>query len=343
MVQVFKESKVQQQFEEEGFYRLPLLSKEDREVLLSYFESFSAQRSVENTNYGMYVSLDEEDKELKAEVISRLREVLVPRLEEHLQNFKVHLGGFLVKQPEPYRYTYPHQDWTFVDVDRPEDFSATIWISMFDLDPDTGSLGFIKGSHRFMKDPVGSPSPAVKTLTQGHEPALFQYLQFPTCHAGDALVFNNKCVHAANPNSGDFPRLAVGIGITPKEAPIYHYFLKPGTTDRLLKLKVEEDFFLEYTNDKLLQLYHNDEIPSSCEVVDELYLSPDRFTTEELLEQVVKAGNQPSGYKLEMAGESNDNHEQDSELDPTVDGRSFFEIYTPLNIFREIKFRLTGK
>lgn len=342
MVQVFKDSKLQQQFEQDGFVRIPLLTEKDKQDLLDYFESYSGERLIENTDYGMYVSLDEENKDLKQDIINELRKILMPRLDEHLQNYKVHLGGYLVKQPEPQRYTFPHQDWTFVDINRPEDFSATIWISLFDLSPDTGSLGFIKGSHRFMKDPVGSPSPAVKTLTQGHEPALFQYLHFPECNAGDALMFNNKCVHAANPNAGDFPRLAVGIGVTPKEAPIHHYYLKPGTSDQLLKLAVEEDFFLEYTNDKLLKLYQQGEVPGSSKIIDEVYLDPARLSTEELLDMVVEAGNEPSGYKLEVPG-MNDDSEATVLESVKEDNRSFFEIYTPGNIYREIKYRLTGK
>ncbi len=338
MISVFKDSILQNQFEEDGFVRLPLLSPNEISALLLGFEELSKDRSVENTNYGMYVSLDEKNANFKRNIIEKLREILVPKLEEHLSNFKVHLGGYLVKQPEPFRYTYPHQDWTFVDLNRPEDFSSTIWISLCDLDPESGSLGFIKGSHRFMKDPVGSPSPAVKTLTQGHEDALFQYLSFPECNSGDALIFNNKCVHAANPNSADFPRIAVGIGITPKDAPIYHYFLKPGTTDTLLKLKVEEDFFLEYTNDKLLKLYHEGQVPELCSIEDEVYLSPERFETQDLLNEVVKAGNSSSGYKLLQPTQSNDETQMDEENN---DQRSFFQTYTPLNIYREIRHRLS--
>jgi hypothetical protein len=100
--------------------------------------------------------------------------------------------------------------------------------------------------------------------------------------AGDAVAFNNKTIHAALPNRSGEQRIAVGIGLTPLEAEIYHYFLKPGTTDRLLKLKVDEDFFLHYNNEKFQALWESGKVPEHCTVVGELPHRLDTMSAEEL-------------------------------------------------------------
>jgi hypothetical protein len=99
---------------------------------------------------------------------------------------------------------------------------------------------------------------------------LFEYLTYEAVHAGDALAFNNRTIHAAMPNTTEEQRIALGIGMTPAQADLYHYFLKPGTTDRLLKLKVEDEFFVRYSNQALFDLYQSGKTPEYCQVEDEL-------------------------------------------------------------------------
>src|SRR5262249_41100389 len=139
-----------------------------------------------------------------------------------------------------------------------------------DVSVDGGTLGFVKGSPKFFDSVIGSPSPAITTLTRGHEPLLFEYLTYESLKAGDALAFNNRTIHAAMPNTTNEQRIALGIGMTPAEATLYHYYLKPGTTNRLLKLRVEDEFFIRYSNQALFELYQQGKKPDHCVVEDEL-------------------------------------------------------------------------
>jgi hypothetical protein len=271
VIRILKDPILQERFEADGFVRLPLLGSAEIAALTDYYMRHTGG-DVKNSVYGMWVSLhDRDDIDFKRQTMDEIRRVTLPRLNQFFIDCKPHLGSYLVKVPNPRSFTFPHQDWTFVDNHRMQDFcSLTVWITLRDVSIDGGTLGFVKGSPKFFDHVIGSPSPAIKTATQGHEPMLFEYLTYESVRAGDALAFNNRTIHAAMPNTTDQQRIALGIGMTPAQADLYHYFLKPGTSDRLLKLKVEDEFFVRYSNQGLFDLYQQGQMPGYCRVEDEL-------------------------------------------------------------------------
>jgi ectoine hydroxylase-related dioxygenase (phytanoyl-CoA dioxygenase family) len=283
MYNIFNDDKLQSDFEKDGFVKLSqvLNNAEIFEIKKYYLDLTHGQ--VENSRYGMYVSLDEKDQSKKIDTMKMIQDYLKPKLGKYLHDFKSHLGSFLVKVPNPNSYTYPHQDWLFIDNDLPDMFSATIWVSLEDIDVHTGTLGFIKGSHRFLNNIIGSPSPEIITATMGHEALLLNYLTFPEVKAGDALIFNNKTVHAAFPNTTDKDRIAIGIGITPHPAVLHHYYLNPTNNKKIYKLTVDEGFFYTYNNDMLRETYNKKKLPNYTHIVTELDYTPTMFSIEEMI------------------------------------------------------------
>ncbi len=354
MNKVFKNIQEQSQFELNGYVNIPLLDSETCANLLNYYNNIKSKVDVKNSVYGIYVSLDDKDRAFKDETMLYIQESIQPKLDNLLENYKVHLGGFIIKQSDSFSYTYPHQDWTFVDNKNLDDFSATIWISLEDQTPETGSLGFVNGSHKFLDGIVGSPSSVFINSTQGHEDLLFQYLNFPTVKAGDGLVFNNKCAHGANPNLSGKDRIIVGIGITPKDANLYHYFLQPGTTNQVLKLKVGEDFFMDYMNDDLINTYMQGNIPQNCEVVDQFEFTNKKLSTGEMTNLLVENGCIQNSYSIQRPVVEQQHEDKEQVIDQTNTSEAdkpstreriahFFKVYTPYNVYKESKYRLTGK
>jgi hypothetical protein len=197
---ILKDPVLQERFEADGFVRLPLLGKEEIAELTQYYMRHTGG-DVKNSVYGMWVSLhDRDDIDFKRQTMDEIRRVTLPRLNEFFIDCKPHLGSYLVKVPNPRSFTFPHQDWTFVDNQQMQDLcSLTVWITLKDVTITGGTLGFVKGSPKFFDHVIGSPSPAIKTATQGHEPMLFEYLSYESVRAGDALAFNNRTIHAAMP------------------------------------------------------------------------------------------------------------------------------------------------
>ncbi len=299
---VLRDDQRQQELDEQGFVILPLLGADEVQHLRELFVQ-STGGVVENTAYGMYIGLEETDLERKRALIQRLLGTILPRANEHFMDCKPHLGSFLVKAPGADSYTYPHQDWTFVD--NPEYRSMTVWTALVDIDESNGALGFVPGSHAFFDKPVGSPSPDFATCTQGHEAMLYEYLQFVRLKAGEAVVFDNRTIHGATPNRTEQLRLAVAIGMTPREAQLYHYFLVPqslrGSSRKLAKLKVSTGFFEENTVASLKKLYDANHMPPDCEIewlLDDEFLP---FTAEEIRKRCECSGLRRNGHHLPPA------------------------------------------
>jgi ectoine hydroxylase-related dioxygenase (phytanoyl-CoA dioxygenase family) len=299
---VFRDDAVQEAFECDGFVKLPVLGREDIERLTELFVRTTGG-TVANTEYGMYIGLEDEDLTRKKAVIRQIAGLVLPGLEAHFTGCKPHLGSFLVKAPGADSYTYPHQDWTFVDV--PRFASITIWIALVDTSEENGALGFITGSHTFFEQSIGSPSPEFQTSTQGHEALLYEYLQWVPLKAGEAVAFDNRTIHGATPNRTAAPRTAVAIGMTPREAQLYHYFLVPGSLKdgrrTVAKLKVDEAFFERYSVRSLKALFDAGRMPEGCEVaatVEEDFLP---FSSDEIRLLCERAGLAKNGRRLQRS------------------------------------------
>jgi len=300
---ILKDPVLQERFEADGYVRLPLLGKEEIAELTQYYIRHTGG-DVKNSVYGMWVSLhDRDDADFKRRTMDEIRRVTLPRLDQFFIDCKPHLGSYLVKVPNPRSFTFPHQDWTFVDNHQMQDLcSLTVWITLRDVSISGGTLGFVKGSPKFFDHVIGSPSPAIKTATQGHEPMLFEYLSYESVRAGDALAFNNRTIHAAMPNTTEEQRIALGIGMTPAQADLYHYFLKPGTADRLLKLKVEDEFFVRYSNQALFDLYQQGKTPEYCQVEDELEYRFTPLSPDDMSAMCERHGSVRNGMAVNLRG-----------------------------------------
>ena len=296
---VFREIDVQRSFERDGFVVLPVLDREEIQRLRELFVETTGG-NVANTQYGMYIGLEEKDIARKKAVIAQISRLVLPKLDTHFTGCKPHLGSFLVKAPGEDSYTCPHQDWTFVDA--PPFASITAWIALVDTDEENGALGFVKGSHTFFNKPVGSPSPEFQTCTQGHEALLYEYLQFVPLRAGEAVAFDNRTIHGATPNRTTELRIAVAIGMTPEEAQLYHYFLVPGSLrDRqrtVAKLEVDQEFFERYSVTSLKALFDANRMPEGCRVVATLEEDYLPFSGDEIRQLCERAGLPNNGRHL---------------------------------------------
>lgn len=263
---IFRDEEEQRAFDRDGFVKLSLIGADDVRRLTALFVD-STGGTVANSDYGMYIGLEEADLDRKRALIRLVSEILLPRVGPHFLDCKPHLGSFLVKAPGEDSYTCPHQDWTFVDA---PNSSITVWVALVDVDEHNGALGFVTGSHHFFRSPVGSPSPEFQTSTQGHEALLYEYLRFVPLKAGEAVAFDNRTIHGATPNCSSAQRIAVAIGMTPREAQLYHYFLMPGSAHeghrRIARLKVNEEFFERYSVSALKASFVAGRLPEECEL-----------------------------------------------------------------------------
>ena len=353
MKQLFKDPEVQSFFSKNGYARIPMLDATDVKQLLDYFNE---QNLRDHSGYGFNMSMEDDDKEKVARIRKKIFEVALPKALPHFENAKVIAGSYVVKEKNPQGVVPPHQDWTFVD-NEGENYSVTCWISLVPTNMQNGYMGVIKGSHLIYKNTRPSPSPQVPTPLMNHLFSIFPYLEMYEMQPGEALIFDHRTFHASTPNTTDDPRIAIGLGFTQADSELYHFTLKQnGKKDTLLKYKIDDAFLLKYDNSKLSKMYDKGEAITGYEIAEELpYIFPNP-TSDELLAKIKEAGNtfnvelcehMAKLFNFNMDGSAKHPEPVVEELvevgnEPTQPKESFWKVYTPINILREIKFRVTG-
>jgi len=361
MKSIFKLKEHQDFFKKEGYLILPTIDKQEIEILKLYYESLHLN---DEKGFGFHVSMDQSDKALCAQIQTKIWDTVIPKLDEYVENYKPFVASYVVKESNPKGIVPAHQDWSFVDNETEGFYSITCWTALVDMTLDNGCMGVIKGSNNFMQNYRPSPSPQTPVPLSDHMFSIFPYLKTLEMKAGETLFFDNRTFHASPPNTTNEIRLAVGVGITQKDAELVHYFLKPdGNKNTILKYKVDENFFLKYDNARLSTMYDNGEVITDYEVVAEIPYFYNQYTSEDLINMIKQEGNEynvPMCEKLavlfnyDITGVKKDDPIIEEMIEETVitevsiqdewiDNRTFFEKYTPLNILREIKFRITGK
>ena len=351
MVPLFINNEHQEFFEKNGYVLVPALNQDDISRLIELYSELGLK---DEKGYGFHVGMDNKDKSLVDKMVSTIKEIALPKIQEYLHDTQVFTASFVIKEPNPTGVVPPHQDWSFVE-NEVDHCSVTCWIPLQDVNMDNGCMGVIKGSNHFFESYSPSPSPQVETPLKKHMFTIFPFLELIEMKAGEALIFNNKTIHASPPNITNQTRLAVGLGFTQKEAEIRHYYLKPGTQDTLLKYKITPDFFLKYDNAQLSELYDKGEVINGVGEPEEIPYVFEDLDAPEFTKLIQESGNQYNSVLVNrmsqlfsshanVEDQNNNDEEQEHELvyQKVISAEPFWKVYTPINIIREIKHRLSN-
>ena len=345
---IFNDEKLQQQFDELGYVKLQLLDEAEVDRLLNFYEN----TKTDNKLAGFHISLDNKDPEFIKLVGEEIKTVLAPNALPHLNKCKIFTASYVVKESGLQNIVPPHQDWSFVD--ETEFYSCTMWTPLQDVTMDNGALGVIKGSHKLFNHHRSSPSPQSKSPLADHVFTLFPYVEIIEMKAGETLIFNNKLIHASPPNTSNQPRIGVGIGITQEEASLRHYYHIPGSNPPQLNVhEVDEEFYTWYNNGRLSDLYDSGKTLEEVKKLDTINRVVPELTKEEMEQLVLSLPGIKKNetltqrlaelFNYNMDGTKNEAESGSAEAQEYVDNRSFFQKYTPKNIFAEIKWRLGGR
>ncbi len=353
MQPLFRNEEHQNFFEQNGYFRLPILNEQEIKTLRDFYFNNGFR---DEMGYGFYVGMDNSDKVKVRSMVETIKEVALPKIQPHLYDTQVFTASFVVKEPNPRGVVPPHQDWSFVE-DEVAHCSLTCWIPLQDVNMENGCMGVVKGSNRYFQSIRPSPSPQVATPLKKHMFTIFPYVQLLEMKAGEALFFDNRTFHASPPNVTNELRLAVGLGFTHAAAEIRHYCLKPGTEDRLLKYKIDPEFFFKYDNTSLSKMYDQGKLIEGYGIPEEILYTWEDLSVEEIKQLMKDNGNTFNIELVEkLAALFNYNidgtpkqdqpqpgYEEIKEpiLAETATALPFWKVYTPGNVIREIKHRFT--
>ncbi len=348
MRKIFKNEEQQKQFIKDGFVLLQLLDAKEVDTLLNYYNNQQFDNKIEA---GFHISLDNENEDLVKEVGSKIKEIVVPKTSDLLDNCKVFTASYVIKEPGLQNIVPPHQDWTFVDEN--QFCSATVWTALVDVTEQNGALGVIRGSHKIFDHKRSSPSPQSKSPLSDHVFTLFPFVEIIEMKAGESLIFDNRLIHASPPNLSDQARIAVGIGITQSEAQLKHYYQNP-TSGKLEEYEVDENFYTWFNNKRLSDLFDEGKSPSGLKKVREVERVVPDLSKEEMENLVQQLDgveyNRPFMERLaklfDYSIDGSKGEDQEPELVVTetwTDKRSFFQKYSPGNVVREVSWRIKGR
>jgi hypothetical protein len=286
-MRLFKNEQNQQFFEENGYLVLDLLDNYEVERLKKYYDTLNNNHI---GDYGFHVSMDNKSEDFINAVLYELENVIKPKTDLYFEATQMFTGSFVVKEPRPNSFVPPHQDWSFTDDNKYN--SVTVWTCLSDTTIENGAMAVLPGSHKWFTGPRASPSPGFITPFQAHGMELFPYMTLIPMKAGQALIFENKTLHASPPNNSNEARVAAGIGLTQIEAPIYHYNVIPGSNPQTLQCySIDRDFFLKYSNNKLLELQAKGASLEGYEKLHTTVNDPKIMSKEELIDLAIGAGN----------------------------------------------------
>jgi hypothetical protein len=322
--------------------KIPLLNPDQVEHLKVFYE----RTNTDVNQTGFHISLENKSEEYIKNVCNTLYLTMTPELDKVLIDYKAFTASYVVKEPGLKSVVPPHQDWSFVD--ESQFYSATVWVPLIDVTKENGALGIIKGSHNLFNSPRSSPSPQAKSVLSDHMFNLFPYVEIINMKAGEALIFNNKTIHSSPPNMSQKARLGVGIGVTQKAAQLLHYYSLPNNSQDVEVYEVDDSFFKSYSNSKLGKLYDAGSKPIDLKAIAQISKPTEVYTKEAITTLVCSVPGVQVNTALmeEMAALYNYSIKTEAPLQTAeqqetwVDERNFFQIYTPIAIFRGLKRRL---
>ena len=221
---VFLDEKLQKEFDENGFVKFQMFSKEQVSRIHNFYYKMQEQHETVIDKKKFHATNDTDNANLINETDNFIKQVMFEEMDRHFFNYKTIAANYLIKQSSPDSELGPHQDLRFVDESK--FYSLNIWVATQPTDRMNGGLRFLKGSHR-LHDTI-RPLPSYPWKYERIALQIPRFFTDVTTEIGECVVLNHACIHASYPNSSGQNRIAAILAIVPKEAQIFHYFLPDG-------------------------------------------------------------------------------------------------------------------
>lgn len=309
--QYLQDAELNRQLAEQGFVVIPWLSKEEVTSLKLKFES---AHDVEMPSF--YATSHHQDTDFRKSMSQAITDVLKPHADATFRDCELLGASFITKTKDESGKLQPHQDWNIVDENQYRSFN--IWVPLVDLTAENGAIEVLPKSHNWVR---GYRHSSIECAYRQVHDLVWENMKPLYLKAGQALIYDHALLHASTANQTNEWRTACASGIIPAEAQMYFYWNENGVVEQY---ESNADYFMtQNIFQKPVGLTKVDDLEYSFPVVDrkEFY----QFIGKEMPE------------KMEPIPET-ENH-----IATQTETRSFWKVYTPMNILREIHFRLTSK
>lgn len=208
MMRVFRDEKLQEQFEREGYVIVDFYTPEQCLELEQLYHQLHPKGE-----RGFYPSTFSQDVTYRETVNSEIQRIGGGWMNNNLQDIKTMFGAFIVKYPGPDSAMSVHQDMTLVDETKYT--GINIWCPLIDLSDNNGVIQVLPRSHRLTPTYRGSTIPGLYDDVQKE---ILEYLQPVYLKAGQAVIFDQSIIHYSAANVSDKIRITTNIYFTHRDA-----------------------------------------------------------------------------------------------------------------------------
>ena len=235
----FKDSSLQEQFDEIGFIKVPILNLDEVSEIKQFVINNTPLVAMTN-HYGFTAGVWMSEKEIKTNLDSKIRGMVESKLLGIIDDFKSLTYSVIGKGIGENSELSLHQDWSVIDEEK--GYSISLWIPLSDSNFENGAIHFLEGSHKKL--------PGIRCGSISHEygdsDKIINQMQCVDVKAGDALIFNSRILHYTPNNYSKEIRFAVISCIVPSDAEIVQYYKV--SDSKLEVYKMEDGFYNEYDN-----------------------------------------------------------------------------------------------
>ncbi len=239
MKSIFKNSSYQNQYETDGFFITDSLDKDSLADLLQFF-----QKETPWFQEGFLSSVYAPVEGYKEKIDLYIKSIAEKITATLFNDYEVVINSFMVKGRGDNSEMYPHQDWTLVDETKHASFN--IWIPLVDVNFNNGAIHIMKGGHKLPFTYRGS---CIPDALQDYAAFGVEKLTYLPMKAGQALVYDHRCIHASPVNKSKSVRPAIVISVVPKQAEVFHLFYEKDE-NRLLKYTADKDFYFKHVHNQ---------------------------------------------------------------------------------------------
>ncbi len=278
-MQVFKNIELQKAYDLYGYVKFSLLNADELNELRNLYEELKPSMEFHN---GIHITVEFVSPAEKKEIQDKLDKIVSGALDRVFENYITFLDGYIIKAASSADSEIAvHQDWTFV----PEEDglnSGTLWMAVSEVCKENGGIGFVPGSHRWSDHFRYAPKETAYNPFDEHRELNFRHMKFEDLEAGEAILWNQKTLHASVPNTSGQDRVVVGMTLAPKSAQIRLHYQLPNETNRVGVFDVDTDFYLKYHSTALYNCFQKGEIPGDLEPVYTYEVDRARFDAQKL-------------------------------------------------------------
>lgn len=232
---VFIDPKHQEQYDTNGYVVIDFLTTMEVDELLNEIEKKTqwVKEGFVSSVYAPDISFRMWANDLLEPFANRL-------LSKYMIEYIVSIGTLMLKGSGKSSAMYPHQDWTVVDETQYASFN--IWIPLVDVDFKNGAMSIMRGSHKLPFTIRGSNIPQAFDNAECFTPDKLTYMPMK---AGQALIYDHRCVHVSPPNNSGKLRPACAIGVVPKDTIAFHCFYD-NLQNKLYRYRADKHFFYKH-------------------------------------------------------------------------------------------------